>query len=121
MHDMVISQAGGTTKRAINQHTERSTSQAHSITRLAARSQVLCVLGAGSYSYVAVGASGRTYEALARPVRRRLLFAGEHTSMEVAACCWAVCNAAGKPYSTILSAWVCDVRCTCGGCTVLCM
>lgn len=40
-------------------------------------------LGAGSYSYVAVGASGRTYEALAKPVRRRLLFAGEHTSMEV--------------------------------------
>ena len=41
--------------------------------------------GAGSYSYVAVGASGRTYEALAKPVRRRLLFAGEHTSMEVTA------------------------------------
>ena len=33
----------------------------------------------GSYSYVAVGASGRTYDQLAAPVRRRLLFAGEHT------------------------------------------
>lgn len=41
------------------------------------------LVGAGSYSYVAVGASGKTYEALAKPVRRRLLFAGEHTSMEV--------------------------------------
>jgi hypothetical protein len=36
-------------------------------------------LGAGSYSYVAVGASGRTYDQLAAPVRRRVLFAGEHT------------------------------------------
>jgi Flavin containing amine oxidoreductase len=46
---------------------------------------LMCVRGAGSYSYVAVGASGKTYEALAKPVRRRLLFAGEHTSMEVTA------------------------------------
>ena len=37
----------------------------------------------GSYSYVALGASGRTYEALAKPVRRRLLWAGEHTSVQV--------------------------------------
>jgi len=32
---------------------------------------------------VAVGASGKTYEALAKPVRRRLLWAGEHTCMQV--------------------------------------
>ncbi|KAK9826354.1 hypothetical protein WJX81_001448 [Elliptochloris bilobata] len=36
----------------------------------------------GSYSYVAVGASGRTYDQLSAPVRRRLLFAGEHTCKE---------------------------------------
>ncbi|KFM25067.1 Lysine-specific histone demethylase 1A [Auxenochlorella protothecoides] len=34
----------------------------------------------GSYSYVAVGASGKDYDALAAPVRRRILFAGEHTA-----------------------------------------
>jgi Flavin containing amine oxidoreductase len=37
---------------------------------------------AGSYSFVAPGASGKTYEQLALPVRRRVLFAGEHTSRE---------------------------------------
>ncbi|KAK9805594.1 hypothetical protein WJX72_006757 [[Myrmecia] bisecta] len=36
----------------------------------------------GSYSYVAVGASARTYDQLALPVRRRVLFAGEHTCKE---------------------------------------
>lgn len=34
---------------------------------------------AGSYSYVAVGATAQTYDALAKPVHRRVLFAGEHT------------------------------------------
>lgn len=37
---------------------------------------------AGSYSYVAVGSSAKTYDLLAAPVRRRLLFAGEHTIKE---------------------------------------
>jgi hypothetical protein len=37
---------------------------------------------AGSYSYVAVGASAKTYDALAAPVRRRVLWAGEHTCKE---------------------------------------
>ncbi|KAK9903424.1 hypothetical protein WJX75_005208 [Coccomyxa subellipsoidea] len=36
----------------------------------------------GSYSYVAVGASAKTYDALAAPVRRRVLWAGEHTCKE---------------------------------------
>ncbi|EIE23206.1 amine oxidase, partial [Coccomyxa subellipsoidea C-169] len=36
----------------------------------------------GSYSYVAVGSSAKTYDALAAPVRRRLLWAGEHTCKE---------------------------------------
>ena len=31
---------------------------------------------------MAVGASGKTYDQLALPVRRRLLFAGEHTCKE---------------------------------------
>ena len=31
---------------------------------------------AGSYSYVAVGSSAKTYDDLAAPVRRRVLFAG---------------------------------------------
>ncbi len=31
---------------------------------------------------MAVGASAKTYDALAAPVRRRLLFAGEHTCKE---------------------------------------
>ena len=39
----------------------------------------LCPYVAGSYSYVAAGSCARTYEELAKPVRRRLLFAGEHT------------------------------------------
>lgn len=36
----------------------------------------------GAYSYVATGASGRDYDALATPVARCLLFAGEHTIKE---------------------------------------
>eukprot|EP00887_Chlorella_sp_A99_P004915 scaffold4.g4915.t1 len=36
----------------------------------------------GSYSFVAVGASGDDYDQLAKPVRRRVLFAGEHTIKE---------------------------------------
>ena len=35
--------------------------------------------GAGSYSFVGRHASARTYDELALPVHRRLLFAGEHT------------------------------------------
>lgn len=33
-------------------------------------------VSAGSYSYVAVGSSAKTYDDLATPVRRRILFAG---------------------------------------------
>ena len=33
----------------------------------------------GSYSFIPVGASGKTYDQLALPVRRRVCFAGEHT------------------------------------------
>jgi lysine-specific histone demethylase 1 len=36
----------------------------------------------GSYSFVAVGSSGRDYDSLALPVARRVLFAGEHTCKE---------------------------------------
>jgi monoamine oxidase len=36
----------------------------------------------GSYSFVGVGGSGDDYDMLARPVGRRLLFCGEHTSKE---------------------------------------
>ncbi|KAI3428576.1 hypothetical protein D9Q98_007398 [Chlorella vulgaris] len=36
----------------------------------------------GSYSYVAVGASGLQYDQLAQPIGQRLLFAGEHTARE---------------------------------------
>ena len=43
---------------------------------------MLTVRIAGSYSFVAVGASRRTYDQLALPVRRRILFAGEHTCKE---------------------------------------
>ena len=59
-------------------------------------------LGAGSYSYVAVGASGRTYDQLAAPVRRRLLFAGEHTCKVRSSSCglsagWRSKCSAGHP------------------------
>lgn len=36
----------------------------------------------GSYSYVAVGATGQEYDTLALPVSRCVLFAGEHTCKE---------------------------------------
>ncbi len=36
-------------------------------------------LSAGSYSFVGLDASGKTYDTLATPVQRRVLFAGEHT------------------------------------------
>lgn len=36
----------------------------------------------GSYSYVGIGGSGESYDAMARPVGRSLLFCGEHTSKE---------------------------------------
>lgn len=36
----------------------------------------------GSYSYVAVGCSGKQYDTLALPVSRCVLFAGEHTCKE---------------------------------------
>lgn len=36
----------------------------------------------GSYSYIGVGASAKEYDTLALPVRRRVLFAGEHTVKE---------------------------------------
>lgn len=36
----------------------------------------------GSYSYVAVGGSGDSYDLMARPLGRSLLFCGEHTSKE---------------------------------------
>lgn len=39
--------------------------------------QLLCC--AGSYSYVGLQASSKTYDDLAKPVQRRVLFAGEHT------------------------------------------
>ena len=34
---------------------------------------------AGSYSYVGLQASSKTYDDLAKPVQRRVMFAGEHT------------------------------------------
>ena len=34
---------------------------------------------AGSYSFVGLHASSKTYDDLAKPVQRRVLFAGEHT------------------------------------------
>ena len=37
------------------------------------------LLSAGSYSFVGLDASGKTYDTLATPVQRRVLFAGEHT------------------------------------------
>jgi monoamine oxidase len=36
----------------------------------------------GSYSYVAIGGSGDSYDLLARPLGRSVLFCGEHTSKE---------------------------------------
>jgi monoamine oxidase len=36
----------------------------------------------GSYSFVALGSSGKDYEMLARPVGRKIFFAGEHTCQE---------------------------------------
>lgn len=36
----------------------------------------------GSYSYVAVGGSGDSYDLAARPLGRSVLFCGEHTSKE---------------------------------------
>lgn len=36
----------------------------------------------GSYSYVAVGGSGDSYDLLARPLGRSVLFCGEHTTKE---------------------------------------
>jgi monoamine oxidase len=36
----------------------------------------------GSYSYVAVGGSGDSYDLMARPLGRSVLFAGEHTTKE---------------------------------------
>ena len=41
-----------------------------------------CASETGSYSYVAIGASAKTYDQLGAPVARRLLFAGEHTAKE---------------------------------------
>ena len=41
--------------------------------------QVSCVSCAGSYSFVGLHASSKTYDDLAKPVQRRVLFAGEHT------------------------------------------
>ena len=43
---------------------------------------------AGSYSYVAVGSSAKTYDDLATPVRRRVLFAGEPGSRLLNSCAW---------------------------------
>ena len=36
----------------------------------------------GSYSYVAVGGSGDSYDLMARPLGRSVLFCGEHTTKE---------------------------------------
>ena len=38
-----------------------------------------CLSCAGSYSFVGLHASSKTYDDLAKPVQRRVLFAGEHT------------------------------------------
>ena len=43
---------------------------------------------AGSYSYVAVGSSAKTYDDLATPVRRRVLFAGEPDTRLLNTCAW---------------------------------
>ena len=81
----------------------------------------------GSYSYVAVGASARTYDALAAPVRRRLLFAGEHTCKEhpdtVRAIqpCHHMCCASGPAVCGIKAALACfwlpvvPLRCSVAG------
>ena len=47
---------------------------------------------------MAPGSSARTYEELAKPVRRRLLFAGEHTCkvcLEIAAYIFLTCMGRG--------------------------
>ena len=38
-----------------------------------------CAHAAGSYSFVGLLAKSKTYDDLALPVQRRVLFAGEHT------------------------------------------
>lgn len=50
---------------------------AYHVTRWASDPQA-----SGSYSYVSVGSSGNDYDLLARPVGRKLFFAGEHTCRE---------------------------------------
>jgi hypothetical protein len=55
----------------------------------------------GSYSYVAVGATGQEYDTLALPVSRCVLFAGEHTCKEHPD---SVGGEAGRPGRTVASA-----------------
>ena len=51
--------------------------------------QLMHVVCAGSYSYVGLHANSKTYDDLALPVQRRVLFAGEHTCK---VCCSTPCG-----------------------------
>ena len=46
----------------------------------------------GSYSFVAIGATAATYDLLAKPVHRRILFAGEHTCKVSSYCAFLDCR-----------------------------
>lgn len=65
------------TLRSIFNGTEVPEPLAHHVTRWASDPHAR-----GSYSYVAVGSSGNDYDLLARPVGRKIFFAGEHTCRE---------------------------------------
>lgn len=65
------------TLRSIFKNEDVPTPVAYHVTRWASDPHAV-----GSYSYVSVGSSGNDYDLLARPVGRKLFFAGEHTCRE---------------------------------------